>query len=399
MIKSTGLLNPETQEELKFYYRPDTSDEKVFTEIFEKKCYQKKSKNFDIDIDETWIDLGGHIGLFAIYAISKGAKKVIVYEADPDNFNILKQNIQLNKLENKIECYQSAVVADDILGDDKTINLWKSKNRSVNYRNSINEKSRGTKIIVPAIGFNSIITKNIDGLKIDIEGAEVDILTSNSSNYQNIKKLTFEFTLKSHKLALAEDLLKQKGFILNLPPSARKIWEKGWIDYIAHGFNYYNILLNSLRNLKFPKTTRKNIADKPYEGFVLGQVISWAGKGEKAGYKKLISNKTTMNKYKDLYDISLQFMKNNNPEFNFTSIQYNKNQQCKKHKDKNNVGISTIIGFGDYTGGELIVYDENGENPVAHDIKNKFLQFDGSKYPHETAPFEGERYTLVFYEI
>lgn len=158
-------------------------------------------------------------------------------------------------------------------------------------------------------------------------------------------------------------------------------------------------ILNLLQQLKFPKTTRKNIADKPYEGFVLGEVISWAGKGEKAGYKKIISNKTTLPKYKDLYNISLEFMKVHNPEFKFTSIQYNKNQQCKKHTDKNNVGVSTIIGFGDYTGGELIVYDENGENGVKHDIKNKFLKFNGSKYPHETSPFEGQRYTLVFYEI
>ena len=157
--------------------------------------------------------------------------------------------------------------------------------------------------------------------------------------------------------------------------------------------------LTELRELKFPKTNRTNISDKPYEGFVLGKVISWAGKGEKAGYRKLISNKTTMPKYKKLYNESLDFMKQNNPQFEFTSIQYNKNQKAKKHIDKNNVGVSTIIGFGDYTGGELIVYDEDGNNGVKHDIHNKFLQFDGCKYPHETAPFEGERYTLVFYSI
>ena len=33
MIKSTGRFNPQTNEELKFYYRPDTSDEKVLKEI------------------------------------------------------------------------------------------------------------------------------------------------------------------------------------------------------------------------------------------------------------------------------------------------------------------------------------------------------------------------------
>ena len=30
-------------------------------------------------------------------------------------------------------------------------------------------------------------------------------------------------------------------------------------------------------------------------------------------------------------------------------------------------------------------------------LRNKFYTFNGSKYPHETAPYRGERYTLVFY--
>ena len=45
------------------------------------------------------------------------------------------------------------------------------------------------------------------------------------------------------------------------------------------------------------------------------------------------------------------------------------------------------------------MYDEDGNNPVLHDIKNKPLKFNGSKYPHETAPFEGERFTLIYYAI
>jgi hypothetical protein len=86
-------------------------------------------------------------------------------------------------------------------------------------------------------------------------------------------------------------------------------------------------------------------------------------------------------------------------KFKYTSIQYNKNNQCQKHLDKNNIGESMIVGLGDYTGGELIIYDEDGNNPVKHDIRYKPFKFNGSIYPHETAPFEGERYTLVFYSI
>ena len=90
-------------------------------------------------------------------------------------------------------------------------------------------------------------------------------------------------------------------------------------------------------------------------------------------------------------------MKSRDPKFKFSSIQFNKNHRSSKHTDSKNTGISYIIGLGDYTGGELIVYDKDGKNPVKKDIRNKFYKFDGSKFPHETAPFKGERYSLVFY--
>ena len=92
-------------------------------------------------------------------------------------------------------------------------------------------------------------------------------------------------------------------------------------------------------------------------------------------------------------------MKLKDPNFKFTSIQYNKNHRAAKHQDSKNMGVSYIIGLGDYKGGELIIYDENGKNPVKHNIKNRFYKFNGSIYPHETAPFKGERYSLVFYNI
>lgn len=167
-----------------------------------------------------------------------------------------------------------------------------------------------------------------------------------------------------------------------------------------------------LKELKWPKTERPNVirnSDKKkaeekgkkanYEGFVLGKVYSWAGKGELAGHKKILSLKTRDKKYKKLYNETKKLMKMKDPKFKFTSIQYNKNHRAAKHKDAKNMGISYIIGLGNYTNGELIIYDENDKNPVKHNIKNKFYKFNGSIYPHETTPFKKERYTLVFYNI
>jgi len=161
-------------------------------------------------------------------------------------------------------------------------------------------------------------------------------------------------------------------------------------------------LTNAVLDFKYPKNnTRKNIlkeGDKSYSGFCLGKVISWAHKDENGnnGNREVrLSSRTTQKKYQKIYELACSL-----PDFEFTTIQFNKNYQCKKHIDKNNIGISRIIGLGDYEGGELLIYyDGEDEEPKSIDIKNKFFEFDGSKYYHETAPFTGERHTLVYYTV
>lgn len=76
-------------------------------------------------------------------------------------------------------------------------------------------------------------------------------------------------------------------------------------------------------------------------------------------------------------------------------VQINKNWQSPPHKDSGNVGESYIIGLGDYSGGETIV--EYPDKHTTYNIKNYFIKFNGSKYTHWTMPWEGTRYSLVFY--
>jgi len=157
-----------------------------------------------------------------------------------------------------------------------------------------------------------------------------------------------------------------------------------------------------MREMKWPTTERANVlkkTQKNYEGFALGWVKSWAGKGENAGYKNILSLKTRSDKFKNLYAAAKKLMRVIDPKFKFTTIQFNKNHKAERHKDGRNVGESYIVGLGKYSGGDLIIFDENEKNAVNHDIKMKPYKFNGSIYPHETAGFKGERYTLVFYSI
>lgn len=80
-------------------------------------------------------------------------------------------------------------------------------------------------------------------------------------------------------------------------------------------------------------------------------------------------------------------------EFEYDGIQVNENYQTAPHKDAGNRGESAIVGFGDYTGGELLVEEQSVS------IKNRVVYFDGSVYTHSTAPFTGNRYSLVFFKV
>lgn len=76
-------------------------------------------------------------------------------------------------------------------------------------------------------------------------------------------------------------------------------------------------------------------------------------------------------------------------------VHINKNWLSPPHRDKGNENSSFIIGLGDYTGGNLVI--ERPEEDVEYNIKNNFLEFNGGLYTHYTKPFEGTRYSLVFY--
>ena len=49
--------------------------------------------------------------------------------------------------------------------------------------------------------------------------------------------------------------------------------------------------------------------------------------------------------------------------------------------------------FGEYTGGELRVYGQDGIMDV--NTRNRFVRFDG-RYEHEVLPYEGTRYSVIF---
>ena len=173
----------------KFNIRPDSWDENIVRAVVEHNEY-----NIDISEGDVVVDIGGHIGSFAIMAGLKGAN-VTVYEPTKENFKMLVSNIKLNNLEDKITAINKAVV-----GYPRGYKIRFNEGNS----GSSAENSNGYD--VETITFAEVTNKDIDILKVDCEGAEKEFIIDK----QNIKNIvgevhyTQEFItqLKSYEVAI-----------------------------------------------------------------------------------------------------------------------------------------------------------------------------------------------------
>lgn len=95
--------------------------------------------------------------------------------------------------------------------------------------------------------------------------------------------------------------------------------------------------------------------------------------------------------YKLLLDFAKEYVK-----IPFTSITVNDNFKAAAHRDKNNVGVSLLVAFGDFQGGEIQLLE--GDMKGDYDIRHKALVHDFSKTLHCVKEYIGSRYSLVFYQ-
>jgi len=94
---------------------------------------------------------------------------------------------------------------------------------------------------------------------------------------------------------------------------------------------------------------------------------------------------------KIIFELELKIAPHRPPS---STVAINRRAQFKPHYDKgdgNGQTQSLIVGLGNYAGGELVVEGE------VCDIQYKPLEFNGCTQRHWTKPFEGDRFSLVFF--
>lgn len=121
------------------------------------------------------LDIGAHIGTYAIpMALKNKNLKIFSFEAEAESFELLKENIRLNGLEERIIPILG-IVTDDTAASYKIVKA-DPQNSGANY---IEQSTHGiftTPIIKLSEWLKSRCLKEIDFIKIDAEGMEFRIL-------------------------------------------------------------------------------------------------------------------------------------------------------------------------------------------------------------------------------
>ena len=205
-----------TRNGLKIKLRNNSTDIQAFANVWLLEEYKKEK--FLSKENDTVIDIGAHIGLYAMY-ISQTNKNVKIFSYEPvdENYNLLKENIEINSLDN-VKIFNFAV--------GKTIGKTKIFLKNDQSAHNIYEKSEKYEI-VNMTTLNKIIEENnfkkISILKLDCEGAEYDIFDNLSDeNFEIIEKICFEYHILNNnyeKLDILKKKLSNKNFRLEILPT------------------------------------------------------------------------------------------------------------------------------------------------------------------------------------
>jgi len=82
-------------------------------------------------------------------------------------------------------------------------------------------------------------------------------------------------------------------------------------------------------------------------------------------------------------------------DISYNAITLNQNYRASPHYDKGNLGMSYLVAFGSYTGGDLLIHE--GDLSGNHNIWCNPICTDFSKVLHSVDFFVGDRFSVVYY--
>lgn len=172
-------------------YLNETELDEMLNELYKKNYYQLDISKSDPVI----FDVGALIGETVLYFKDQFPKsKITAFEPSPRSFALLKRNVTQNKL-TKIRLVNAAVA-----GKSGKMNFYTSKFNKDPWgrgdslkENRFNNKQKSKIVQVSAIRLSRYINSPIDLLKLDIEGAETEVIQEIEPKLSFIRNIILEF--------------------------------------------------------------------------------------------------------------------------------------------------------------------------------------------------------------
>lgn len=226
----------------KFFVHPDISAIDCLREILKENIYEKYKS---IENGDVIIDVGANVGIFTVKARKEAGDSGLVCSIEPSSQNIelLKKNIALHNLLSRVKIVPKAVGSSQ--GKSKFLITPISGQHGFGNDGNLGEKQKVKEIEVDVDTLDIILqelnVQKIDLLKIDVEGAELEVLRG----AEETLKITRNVAMELHYEGEEEEVkrfLKEKGFVVN-------VWGNMFYaqNTLIHSDDYHPPLINKRR--------------------------------------------------------------------------------------------------------------------------------------------------------
>lgn len=188
-------------------YRP--YDRCIIEEVWSHHAYSSTP----IKEGEVVVDIGAHIGAFALYASRRvgPAGRVIACEPSPDSLELLRENVARNA-SGRVTVFGCALA--DKAG---TVTLYVGEGVDGNPAADTLVASAGRRpVAVEARTLDALLegekVERIDHLKIDVEGAELQVLRGAALTLERARRVILEIHPPRASLAEVRAVLEPLGF-------------------------------------------------------------------------------------------------------------------------------------------------------------------------------------------
>lgn len=189
----------------KLSYLNHGSFEYLFREVFLSQEYHFITSNRNPLI----IDCGSNIGMSTLYfKLMYPNSRIICFEPDETTFHCLQKNVEQNNLQ-FMEVNMKAVSDNE----GKIEFYYDIENPGSLVMSTIQERMPRQKREVDAVHLSKYVNEEVDFLKIDVEGAELGVITelSNAGKLNHVKQMAIEY---HHHIVKDDDVLSKMLIIL-----------------------------------------------------------------------------------------------------------------------------------------------------------------------------------------